>query len=76
VQLLKNSQNVMEKYVHYHVHKSPCKHGMARPQVADGGDGVQIWWVAANILNKQSRTADKMWSSSLRVGRGANNFSP
>jgi hypothetical protein len=28
---------------------------MARPQVADGGDGLQIWEVAANILNKQSR---------------------
>jgi hypothetical protein len=49
---------------------------MARPQVADGGDGLQIWMVAANILNKQSRAADKGWSSSLGVGRGANNFSP
>jgi hypothetical protein len=29
-----------------------------------------------NILNKQSRTADKGWSSSLGVGRGANNPSP
>ena len=37
---------------------------------------LQIWWVAANILNKQSRTADKMWSSSLGVGRGVNNSSP
>jgi hypothetical protein len=35
-----------------------------------------IWRVAANILNKQSRTADKGWSSSLGVGRGANNASP
>jgi hypothetical protein len=34
-----------------------------------------IWMVAANILNKQSRTADKEWSSSLGVGRGANNSS-
>jgi hypothetical protein len=32
-----------------------------------------IWRVAANMLNKQSRTADKGWSSSLGVGRGANN---
>jgi hypothetical protein len=30
---------------------------MVRPQVADGGDGPQIWRVAANILNKQPRTA-------------------
>ena len=28
-----------------------------------------MWRVAANILNKQSRTADKGWSSSLGVGR-------
>ena len=35
-----------------------------------------IWRVAANILSKQSRTADKGWSSSLGVGRGANNSSP
>jgi hypothetical protein len=27
--------------------------------VADGGEGLQIWRVAANILNKQSLTADK-----------------
>jgi hypothetical protein len=31
-----------------------------------------IWGVAVNILNKQSRTVDKGWSSSLGVGRGAN----
>jgi hypothetical protein len=38
--------------------------------------GLQLWRVAANILNKQSRTADKGWSSSLGVGRGAKNSSP
>jgi hypothetical protein len=27
---------------------------MACPQVADGGDGFQIWRVAAIIMNKQS----------------------
>ena len=32
-------------------------HGMARPQVANRGDGLQIWKVAANIFNKQSHTA-------------------
>jgi hypothetical protein len=61
-----NSNNIHVKWV-------PCHHGMARPQVADGGDGRQIWRVAANILNKQSRTADREWSSSLWVRRGANN---
>jgi hypothetical protein len=39
-------------------------------------NGLQIWRVAANILYKQSRTADKGWYSSLGVGRGANNSSP
>jgi hypothetical protein len=41
----------------------------------DGGEVLQIWKVAANILNKQSRTADK-GPSSLAVGWGANNSSP
>jgi hypothetical protein len=36
-----------------HVRWVPCHHGMARPQVADGGDGLQIRRVAANIFNKQ-----------------------
>jgi hypothetical protein len=53
-----------------HVRWAPCHHGMARPQVADGGDGLQLWREAANILNKQLRTADKGWSSSLGIGRG------
>jgi hypothetical protein len=39
----------------------PCHHGMARPQVADEGDAHQVWRVAANILKKQSHTADKGW---------------
>jgi len=34
-----------------------------------------IWWIAAELLNKQSRAADK-GSSSLGVGQGAKNFSP
>jgi hypothetical protein len=45
---------------------------MAHPRVADR-DGLQIWRVAANILNKQSRPADSGWSFSLGVERGANN---
>jgi hypothetical protein len=59
-----------------HVRRVPCHHGMACPRVADRGDGLQIWRVAANILNKQSRTADKGWASSLGVGRGGYNSSP
>jgi hypothetical protein len=48
----------------------PRHHGMARPPVADGGEGLQIRRVAANILNKQSRTADRGWSYSSCVGQG------
>jgi hypothetical protein len=59
-----------------HVKWVHCNNGTARPRVADSGDGLQIWRVAANILNKQSRTADSERSYSLGVGRGANNPSP
>jgi hypothetical protein len=38
---------------------------MARPQVADGVDGLQMWRVAENMLRNQSRIADKGWCSSL-----------
>jgi hypothetical protein len=44
-------------------------HGTARPHIADGGDGIEIRRVAASILNKQSRAADKGWSYSFEVGR-------
>jgi hypothetical protein len=68
--ILKNILNVV-----IHVKWIHCHHGMVRPWVADR-DGHQIWRVAANILNKQPRTADSGWSSSLGVGRGANNPPP
>ena len=56
----------------------PCHHGMARPRVADGGmaSNMEVWRVTVNKLNKQPRTADERWSSSLGVGQGANNPSP
>jgi hypothetical protein len=41
---------------------------MERPRVADGGDGLQIWRVAASILNKQSRTADRGGPPAWRLG--------
>jgi hypothetical protein len=40
---------------------------MACPWVADGGNGLQILRIAANKLNKKSRTAIKGWFSSLAV---------
>jgi hypothetical protein len=42
-----------------HVRWALCHHGMARHQIVDGGNGLQIWRVAANIMTKQSPTADK-----------------
>jgi len=39
-------------------------------------DGLQILRVALNILNKQSRIADKRCPFSSGVGRGTNNSSP
>jgi hypothetical protein len=33
---------------------------MARPQVADGADVLQIWNVAVNIINKQSLATGNM----------------
>jgi hypothetical protein len=53
-----------------HVKWVCCHNGMACPQVADGGDGLQIWRIAANILNNQSMTVDRGWSSRLGVGQG------
>jgi hypothetical protein len=52
------------------------QHGMACPRVSDGRDGLHIRRVAANILNTKLRRADKGWSSSFWVERGANSSSP
>jgi hypothetical protein len=59
-----------------HVMWVPCHHGMVHPQFADGEDGLQLWRVAANKLNKQPQTADKESASSLEVGCGSNNLLP
>jgi hypothetical protein len=59
----------------YHVKRVPCHEGMACPQVADPGEGLQIWRVAANSLNKQSRTAEMGWFSSLGIRQGLSSSS-
>jgi len=41
--------------------------GPLSPFVLDGRDSLQIWRVPANILNKQSWTADREWTSSFGV---------
>jgi hypothetical protein len=38
-----------------------CHQGIARPQVADGGDGLQIWRVAAIIMIWQLRPDNREW---------------
>jgi hypothetical protein len=43
---------------------------MACSYVADGGDGFQIWKVAANIFNKQLQTADRGGPPVLGLGMG------
>jgi hypothetical protein len=49
---------------------------MASTQVADRGNGLHLWRVAANTLNKLQWTAEKGWCSSLRVRREDNSLSP
>jgi len=44
-------------------------------QFADRGDDLQILRIAANTLYNQPRAADKEYSPSLGVGRGADNLS-
>jgi hypothetical protein len=51
------------------VGQSHCN--LAPPQAADGGGGLQIGKVTANVLKNVSVRADKGWSSSLGVGRVA-----
>jgi hypothetical protein len=58
----------------YHVTWVPCHNSMACPRVVDGGNGLQLYRVAANTLNKQPLTADKGCPSSVVVGNGANNL--
>jgi hypothetical protein len=62
-----NSTNIAQ-YKTAHVMLGPSNHGMTRPRNVDEGDGLQIWSVAANIFNEQSKTTDKGLSS-LAVGQ-------
>jgi hypothetical protein len=56
--------------IHIHVRRVLCHYGDALSQVVDGKDGIQLWRVALNILNKQLWTPEKRWSSSFSVGHG------
>jgi hypothetical protein len=39
------STEIRKNYSEFHVKWALCHHGMACPQVADGGHGLQIWRV-------------------------------
>lgn len=56
----------------FHVGWLLCHHGMVRPQVADGGDSMQVRRIAENTTHKQLRRADQGWSSSLSLRLGTN----
>jgi hypothetical protein len=74
--LRKRTTDILFNYsAHLPFYVGPCHHVMARLRVTVGGDGFQIWRVAVNIVNKQSRTANA-WSSSLGIRRGRANNSP
>jgi hypothetical protein len=46
----------------------PCHNSMICPLVDAGGDGLQMWRVATQMLNKQYSGDDKGWPLSLEVG--------
>jgi hypothetical protein len=61
-------QNLLTVRFRGHVRCLPCPHGLANPQAADGGGGLQMWRVA---------TADKGGPPAEEgVESGCNNFSP
>jgi hypothetical protein len=47
------------KIQHPPCYVGPCYNGVGRPRVGDGGNCLQMWRVASNLLNKQSHTAEK-----------------
>jgi hypothetical protein len=52
----------------FRVKCASCHRNLAHPQVADRGESFQIWRVAVNVMNMQSRRADSGWYYNLRVG--------
>jgi len=47
-----------------------CHHGMARPRIGDGGDGLQILKVAVNILDKQPQQPIRGGPPAWGLGEG------
>jgi hypothetical protein len=60
----------IHRHIYAYVYEGGLKNNSLSPRHgASSGcewrNGLQMWRVAANILNKQVRRADKGWSSSL-----------
>jgi hypothetical protein len=53
-----------------HISWANCHHGVARPQVVEGGNSHQTRKVDANMWDKQSRISDKVRRSVLGLGWG------
>jgi len=51
----------------------PCHHVIASPHFVDGNDNLQMWTVAANLLNRQASTYDKGWFFGMGIESGPNN---
>lgn len=47
-----------------------CHHSMAHPSISDGGYGLKMWKVAANVLNKLLQTADGGSPAAWGLGGG------
>jgi hypothetical protein len=52
-----------------HVRCVPCHHSMAHPQVADRGDSLQIWRIAANISShgQLTRCVPPVWGFGVGI---------
>jgi hypothetical protein len=68
-------QNVRRVIVGFHFFSSLVDI-MAYPQAVDGGYGLQIWKIAANMPNKQLQTTDEGLASSAGLGQRTDNSSP
>jgi hypothetical protein len=59
------SELISQRAIHYSVLSGSLSPRHGAPSGCGWRNGLQLWSVAANTLNKKSRTADKGWSSSL-----------
>jgi hypothetical protein len=66
----RTSQYFIELEVSVPLMSVPCHYSMARTRVADRGNGLQLWRVAANTLNKQPWETEKGWYSGLGLDVG------